>query len=106
MVICFKTSKPSVSLASINIFLNRNYKPLIMKLHNKLTTASGIPFVENENSVRWFGLPLLQDYILHEKWLILIGTYSERVVHARFRAFGTFTVTHDITNIKPKSLRN
>jgi catalase len=40
-----------------------------MKSHKKLTTASGRPYVENENSES-FGVRghlLLQDYILHEK---------------------------------------
>lgn len=40
----------------------------------KLTTASGIPYTENENtmSVSLGGPLLLQDFILHEKWRILI----------------------------------
>jgi catalase len=39
----------------------------------KLTTASGIPYTENENtmSVGQRGPLLLQDFILHEKWLTL-----------------------------------
>ncbi len=72
-----------------------------MKSHNKLTTASGIPYVENENSqsVGVRGPLLLQDYILHEKMAHFNRErIPERVVHAKGSgAFGTFTVTHDIT---------
>jgi catalase len=72
-----------------------------MKSHEKLTTASGIPFVENENSqsVGPRGPLLLQDYILHEKMAHFNRErIPERVVHAKGSgAFGTFTVTHDIT---------
>ncbi|PWA04597.1 catalase [Flavobacterium psychrotolerans] len=71
-----------------------------MKNHNKLTTASGRPFVENENSqtVGPRGPILLQDYILHEKMAHFNRErIPERVVHAKGSgAFGTFTVTHDI----------
>lgn len=72
-----------------------------MKLHKKLTTASGRPYVENENSqsVGSRGPLLLQDYILHEKMAHFNRErIPERVVHAKGSgAFGTFTVTHDIT---------
>jgi len=72
-----------------------------MKLHKKLTTASGRPYVENENSqsVGVRGPLLLQDYILHEKMAHFNRErIPERVVHAKGSgAFGTFTVTHDIT---------
>ncbi|HEY4629499.1 MAG TPA: catalase, partial [Flavobacterium sp.] len=72
-----------------------------MKSHEKLTTASGRPFVENENSqsVGPRGPLLLQDYILHEKMAHFNRErIPERVVHAKGSgAFGTFTVTHDIT---------
>jgi catalase len=72
-----------------------------MKSHNKLTTASGRPFVENENSqsIGPRGPLLLQDYILHEKMAHFNRErIPERVVHAKGSgAFGTFTVTHDIT---------
>lgn len=72
-----------------------------MKLDRKLTTASGRPFVENENSqsVGPRGPLLLQDYILHEKMAHFNRErIPERVVHAKGSgAFGTFTVTHDIT---------
>ena len=69
--------------------------------NRKLTTASGRPYVENENSmsagVR--GPLLLQDYILHEKMAHFNRErIPERVVHAKGSgAFGTFTVTHDIS---------
>ncbi|WP_291102244.1 MULTISPECIES: catalase [unclassified Flavobacterium] len=72
-----------------------------MKSHKKLTTASGRPYVENENSqsVGPRGPLLLQDYILHEKMAHFNRErIPERVVHAKGSgAFGTFTVTHDIT---------
>ena len=67
----------------------------------KLTTASGIPYTENENSmsVGARGPLLLQDFILHEKMAHFNRErIPERVVHAKGTgAFGTFTVTHDIT---------
>ncbi|KOS05891.1 catalase [Flavobacterium akiainvivens] len=69
--------------------------------HNKLTTASGRPYAENENSQTAGprGPVLLQDYILHEKMAHFNRErIPERVVHAKgSAAFGTFTVTHDIT---------
>ncbi|MBI1770141.1 MAG: catalase [Bacteroidetes bacterium] len=67
----------------------------------KLTTASGRPYVENENtqSVGPRGPLLLQDYILHEKMAHFNRErIPERVVHAKGSgAYGTFTVTHDIS---------
>lgn len=67
----------------------------------KLTTASGRPYAEHENSqtVGPRGPILLQDYILHEKMAHFNRErIPERVVHAKgSAAFGTFTVTHDIT---------
>lgn len=69
--------------------------------HNKLTTASGRPYVENENSktVGPRGPILIEDYILHEKMAHFNRErIPERVVHAKGSgAFGTFTVTNDIT---------
>lgn len=69
--------------------------------HNKLTTASGTPYAENENSksVGSRGPLLLEDFILHEKMAHFNRErIPERVVHAKgSAAFGTFTVTHDIT---------
>jgi len=71
------------------------------KNKKKLTTASGRPYFENENtmSVGPRGPLLLQDYILHEKMAHFNRErIPERVVHAKGSgAFGTFTVTHDIT---------
>src|ERR1700761_8361967 len=67
----------------------------------KLTTASGIPYVENENSMTAGprGPILLQDFILHEKMAHFNRErIPERVVHAKGSgAYGTFTVTHDIS---------
>ncbi|HYM20461.1 MAG TPA: catalase [Candidatus Kapabacteria bacterium] len=67
----------------------------------KLTTASGKPYVEDENSmsVGPRGPLLLQDFILHEKMAHFNRErIPERVVHAKGTgAFGTFTVTNDIT---------
>ena len=67
----------------------------------KLTTASGAPFYYNEDtqSVGPRGPLLLQDYILHEKMAHFNRErIPERVVHAKGSgAFGTFTVTHDIS---------
>lgn len=67
----------------------------------KLTTASGRPYVENENtmSVGPRGPLLIQDYILHEKMAHFNRErIPERIVHAKGSgAFGTFTVTNDIS---------
>ena len=67
----------------------------------KLTTASGRPYVEQENTmtVGPRGPVLIQDYILHEKMAHFNRErIPERVVHAKGTgAYGTFTVTHDIT---------
>src|ERR1700710_139200 len=64
----------------------------------KLTTASGIPYVENENSMSTGprGPLLLQDYILHEKMAHFNRErIPERVVHAKGSgAYGTFTCTN------------
>jgi catalase len=69
--------------------------------NRKLTTASGRPYAEHENtqSAGPRGPLLLQDYILHEKLAHFNRErIPERVVHAKGSgAFGTFTVTHDIT---------
>jgi catalase len=67
----------------------------------KLTTASGRIYYENENSqsVGARGPLLLQDYILHEKMAHFNRErIPERVVHAKGSgAYGTFTVTNDIS---------
>lgn len=67
----------------------------------KLTTASGRPYTEFENSMTagHRGPVLLQDYFLHEDMAHFNRErIPERVVHAKGAgAFGTFTVTHDIT---------
>lgn len=67
----------------------------------KLTTASGKPFTEFENSmtVGNRGPILLQDFFLHEDMAHFNRErIPERVVHAKGAgAFGTFTVTHDIS---------
>ncbi|MDH3251597.1 MAG: catalase [Ignavibacteria bacterium] len=67
----------------------------------RLTTASGKPYVEHENtmSVGPRGPLLLQDYVYHEKMAHFNRErIPERIVHAKGTgAFGTFTVTHDIS---------
>jgi len=67
----------------------------------RLTTASGIPVVDNQNSVSAGarGPLLLQDFHLIEKLQHFNRErIPERVVHAKGSgAFGTFTVTHDIS---------
>ena len=68
--------------------------------NKKLTTASGRPFTEFDNSmtVGNRGPILLQDYFLHEDMAHFNRErIPERVVHAKGTgAFGTFTVTNDI----------
>ncbi|HBF20274.1 MAG TPA: catalase, partial [Cryomorphaceae bacterium] len=72
-----------------------------MSDHKRLTTASGRPYTENENSKTAGprGPILLEDYILHEKMAHFNRErIPERVVHAKGSgAFGTFTVTNDIS---------
>lgn len=71
------------------------------KRNRKLTTASGKPYVQHEDTMSAGprGPLLIQDFILHEK----MGHFNreripERVVHAKGSgAFGTFTVTHNIS---------
>ncbi|MFA4868281.1 MAG: catalase [Pedobacter sp.] len=67
----------------------------------KLTTASGRPYAEHENtqSVGNRGPLLLQDFILHEKMAHFNRErIPERVVHAKGTgAYGTFKVTNDIS---------
>jgi catalase len=76
----------------------------------KLTTASGIPYTENENSMTAGprGPILLQDFILHEKMAHFNRErIPERVVHAKGSgAYGTFTVTHDISKYTRAKLFN
>ncbi len=67
----------------------------------RLTTASGIPVADNQNSITAGarGPVLLQDFHLIEKLQHFNRErVPERVVHAKGAgAYGTFTVTHDIT---------
>lgn len=67
----------------------------------KLTTASGRPYTEFENSmtVGNRGPILLQDYLLHEDMAHFNRErIPERVVHAKGAgAFGTLTITNDIS---------
>src|SRR5579871_5272513 len=74
----------------------------------KLTTASGIPYYEHENSmtVGPRGPILLQDFILHEKMAHFNRErIPERPVHAKGSgAYGTFTVTQDITRYSRAAL--
>ncbi len=69
---------------------------------NIVTTASGIPIDDNQNSITAGprGPVLLQDFHLIEKLQHFNRErIPERVVHAKGSgAYGTFTVTHDITN--------
>lgn len=72
-----------------------------MNEDKKLTSASGMPYFFNEDSlsVGPRGPLLLQDFILHEKMAHFNRErIPERVVHAKGTgAYGTFTVTHDIS---------
>ncbi len=67
----------------------------------KLTTASGIPVADNQNALTAGprGPILLQDFHLIEKLQHFNRErIPERVVHAKGSgAYGTFTVTHDIS---------
>ncbi|QEC53267.1 catalase [Anseongella ginsenosidimutans] len=67
----------------------------------KLTTASGRPVADDQNSLTAGprGPVLIEDYILHEKMAHFNRErIPERIVHAKGSgAFGKFTVTHDLT---------
>ncbi|WP_374359049.1 catalase [Pseudoduganella danionis] len=69
-------------------------------INNAITTASGIPVADNQNSLTAGprGPVLLQDFHLIEKLQHFNRErIPERVVHAKGSgAYGTFTVTHDI----------
>jgi len=71
-----------------------------MSQPKQLTTASGIPVADNQNSISAGprGPLLLQDFHLIEKLQHFNRErIPERVVHAKGSgAYGTFTVTHDI----------
>ena len=71
------------------------------KKRKTLTTAAGIPVPDNQNSLTAGerGPTLLQDHYLVEKLAHFNRErIPERVVHAKAAgAYGTFTVTHDIT---------
>jgi len=72
-----------------------------MSKEKKLTTASGRPYTEFDNTqtIGPRGPVLLQDYFLHEDMAHFNRErIPERVVHAKGTgAFGTFTVTNDIS---------
>ena len=72
-----------------------------MSSQPRLATASGIPVADNQNSITAGprGPVLLQDFHLVEKLQHFNRErIPERVVHAKGSgAYGTFTVTHDIT---------
>jgi catalase len=75
-----------------------------------LTTASGIPVADNQNSLSAGprGPLLLQDFHLIEKLQHFNRErIPERVVHAKGSgAYGTFTVTHDISQYTKAKLFN
>src|SRR3954452_6513764 len=72
-----------------------------MSENKKLTSASGIPYLNNEDSLSAGarGPLLLQDFILHEKMAHFNRErIPERVVHAKGSgAYGTLTITNDIS---------
>lgn len=67
----------------------------------KLTNSAGIPYFEHQDSqtVGARGPVLLQDFILQENLAHFVRErIPERIVHAKGTgAYGTFTVTHDIS---------
>ncbi|NHZ33577.1 catalase [Massilia rubra] len=74
-----------------------------MSQDQQITTASGIPVDDNQNSISAGprGPLLLQDFHLIEKLQHFNRErIPERVVHAKGSgAYGTFTVTHDISHL-------
>jgi catalase len=73
-----------------------------------LTTSAGAPIADNQNSMTAGprGPVLIQDYQLLEKLAHQNRErIPERTVHAKgWSAFGTFTVTHDITRYTKASI--
>ena len=69
--------------------------------NKKLTTASGSPYTDNQDSMTAGprGPILLQDFALHEKMAHFNRErIPERAVHAKGSgAYGTFTVTNDLS---------
>src|SRR5271156_526101 len=78
------------------------------RMNTNLTTTGGNPIAENQNSLSAgpHGPLLLQDYQLLEKLAHQNRErIPERTVHAKGSgAFGTFTVTHDITKYTKASI--
>ncbi len=76
--------------------------------NKKLTTASGIPISDNQNSLTAGerGLLVMQDFQLTEKLAHFNRErIPERVVHAKGSgAFGTLKITHDITKYSKAKL--
>jgi catalase len=73
-------------------------KPIDMETNKKkLTTASGIPYAENENSMTLGprGPILLQDFILHEKMAHFNREYTLRV-RARMALLQLHTIFQNI----------
>ncbi len=79
-----------------------------MTEHKTLTTADGMPVADNQNSLTAGprGPILLEDFHLLEKLAHFNRErIPERVVHAKgAAAFGTFTVTQDITRYSKAKL--
>lgn len=75
-----------------------------------MTTNSGRPLGDNQNSITAGprGPALIEDYLLFEKMAAFNRErIPERVVHAKGAgAYGTFTVTHDITKYTTAKLFN
>src|ERR1700736_6564825 len=75
-----------------------------------MTTSSGRPVGDNQNSVTAGprGPVLMEDYLLFEKMAQFNRErIPERIVHAKGAgAYGTFTVTHDITGFTSAKLFN
>ncbi len=76
-------------------------EPVMNQPNSRLTTSAGNPIADNQNSMSAGprGPLLMQDYQLIEKLAHQNRErIPERVVHAKgWGAFGTFTVTHDIS---------
>jgi catalase len=75
-----------------------------------MTTSSGRPVGDNQNSITAGprGPVLMEDYLLFEKMAQFNRErIPERVVHAKgAAAYGTFTVTHDVTRFTSAKLLN
>ena len=97
-----------IRILVLSRYTNQIHPPILLVMANRMTTTAGNPIADNQNalSAGARGPLLMQDYQLIEKLAHQNRErIPERVVHAKgWGAFGTFTVTHDITQYTRASI--